>query len=100
MTALLKKIHEALGADAAVAKAVPFIISNRKSRSEKRQQAIIDYQGPDVDTRRTLEYYHQHWLLAPQHFWDGMEADSFQSPNLRPEAKIVGRYVSLRRSDA
>jgi hypothetical protein len=99
ITALLRKVHEVLDADKIVAKAIPFNVSEKGASSARRHQAILNYRGPDVETCRTLEYYHHHWLLAPQHFWDGRETDSFQVPHLRPEAKIVGRYVSLRRGD-
>ncbi|KIW36064.1 uncharacterized protein PV06_11644 [Exophiala oligosperma] len=97
ITWLLDRVYDVLGSDNKIAKAVPFKVTPKGAKQDRQYQAILRYTGPDIETRLTLEQNHEHWLAHPQYFWEPVNHTAFGG--LSPEAQIVSRYVSLRRSD-
>ena len=94
----LEEIKTKLSEDKELSKMVPYRITERGQNETSRRNALLQYDGPDVDTVNLLDDNYEEWTRHPAFFWSNPTPKAVDPNN--PQAYIVNQYLQTFRNEA
>lgn len=66
-------------------------IKRKRAQREAQMQKLLDYGGPDKETRSILDQSSFEWSMNPQKFWERVGSRSNTQPD--PQAEVVCSFL-------